>query len=448
MVELMIVMGLVSLVSVAALVWALMSRARAASRAVKAETEAAGRLEALEGVRRELEAVGAARDASSKSVVELSTELARLRERLSSAEEMRRQLEADRAQLKESFKGLASEALSQSSKDFMTLAKTTLEGAQKEGQAELEKRRVAVEGLVKPIRETLAKTEERLVALTQQVGDSREAGVALKDETAKLVKALSRPEIRGQYGEIQLRRVAELAGMTSYCDFTEQVSVRDGEGNLLRPDMVVTLPNERVIAVDAKTNTYAYIEAVNAANAEEREAHLERFARHVSEQAKKLAEKRYWSAWEGSPDFVVMFVPGDHFIDAALSRRPELLDEAAQRGVILASPATLIGLLRAVAVGWREDRLAKEAEALFALGRDLHERVAVALEHASKVGAAIEQAVKKYNQFVGSMEGRVLPQLRKFEDAGVRSGRELVELPEVEVGARLLEGAREGVGEG
>lgn len=214
--------------------------------------------------------------------------------------------------------------------------------------------------------------------------------------------------------------------MTSYCDFNEQFSQRDDEGNLLRPDMVVTLPNERVIVVDAKANINAYIDAVNAPTDEIREEQLQRFARHTFEQVKKLSDKKYWSLFDGkSAEFVVMFVPGDHFIDAALSRRPDLLDVAAQQGVILASPSTLIGLLRAVAVGWREHALTEQAAELFELGKELHDRAATAFEHAGKLGDSIRQAVERYNRLVGSIDSRMMPTLKKFEDAGAKSGKSL-----------------------
>ncbi|TVS08858.1 MAG: DNA recombination protein RmuC, partial [Phycisphaerales bacterium] len=260
----------------------------------------------------------------------------------------------------------------------------------------------------------------------------------LRSETGKLARALSRPEVRGRYGEIQLRRVAELAGMVAYCDFAEQTSVRDTEGRLKRPDMVVKLPNECVIAVDAKCNIDPYVRAVDTSDEQEREQLLERFAHGIAEQAKKLAAKSYWSDYEGGAEFVVMFVPGDQFLDAALARRSDLLEIAAQQGVILASPATLIGLLRAVAVGWAEQRLAEEARELRKLGSELHERASVALDHAAKLGQTIDRAVRQYNQFMGSVDSRLMPTLRKFEEAGAASGKSLPDPAEIEVRPKLL----------
>lgn len=380
-------------------------------------------------------------DASTARVTELSVELARLGERLQNAELVRQELAKNEQRLGEAFETLASKALKDAREEFVKQAGPVFEAARKD-QAEL----------VRPIGETLRATQEKLAAferaraesfarLSQHIEGVTGASDTLREETARLTRALSRPEVRGQYGEIQLRRVAELAGMTSYCDFSEQSSARDADGNLLRPDMVVRLPNERVVAVDAKTNTYAYIEAVNARDAGEREEHLDRFARHVVDQAKKLADKRYWSAFEGSPEFVVMFVPGDHFIDAALSRRPELFETAAQAGVILASPGTLIGLLRAVAVGWREHRLAEEAGELFRLGKELHERASVVFEHAAKLGDSIRQSVERYNRLVGSIDTRMVPTLRRFEEAGAKSARGLVEPGPVDGAVRELAGS-------
>lgn len=411
----------------------------AAAAAARAETEsarAAGLSAELEAARGE---AAEERDRATARVVELSEGLAEARAKLAELTDRLGDRDAVEARFREAFESLTASALKSGREEFLAQARPVFEAASKEQEARL-----------KPIGEVLAATREKLESIEKARAESFAAlhermelvtlaGRDLRAETNKLTKALSRPEIRGQYGEIQLRRVAELAGMTSYCDFTEQTSVRDSDDRLKRPDMVVTLPNERVIAVDAKTNTYAYIEAVNAADDAEREAHLGRFAKHVSEQAKKLADKAYWADFDGSPEFVVMFVPGDHFIDAALARQPSLLDDAAQRGVILASPSTLIGLLRAVAVGWREHRLAEEAAALFKLGSELHERAARVFELSSKLGDSLTTSVKRYNELVGSMDSRLAPTLRKFEEAGAKSAKTIAEAKSVEVQPRLVE---------
>jgi len=425
------------------LVWALIGRGKAqaeagaaTTRAQQAETELARTRDELDQLER---SAGAFRDESAQRAASLATEVAQLKERLTAAEQLRQELAKNDAKLTEAFAALSAEHLKASRTEFLEQAKPVFEAAKKE-QAEL----------VKPIGETLAATREKLEAIekarvesfakvNEQIEAMTGANRTLKDETQRLTNALSRPEIRGQYGEIQLRRVAELAGMTAYCDFTEQTTVRDDEGAMLRPDMVVRLPNERSIVVDAKTNTYAYLEAVNAKNDAERSRHLQRFGKHVADQAAALSKKNYWSQFEGSPEFVVMFIPGDHFIDAALQQRPDLIDTAAQHGVILASPSTLIGLLRAVAVGWREHRLADEARALFELGKELHERAAVAFEHAGKLGDSIRQSVERYNRLVGSIDTRMMPTLKRFEDAGARSGKDLPEPKPIDATPRMLE---------
>lgn len=422
----------------------------ARSRLVGEEATARARAEEME--RRASEAASklgderARAEASGRRVVELGEEAARLKERLENAELVRQELGKNEQRLKEAFGALSAEALKASRTEFIEQARPVFEAAKKE-QSEL----------VKPIGEVLEKTREKLEAIEKARGESfarlhekietvTGASEGLRGETERLTRALSRPEVRGRYGEIQLRRVAELAGMTSYCDFSEQESTADQEGNLLRPDMVVKLPNGRVIAVDAKTNTFAYIEAVNARDDAERERHMEDFARHVHEQAKKLGDKRYWAQYEASPEFVVMFVPGDHFIDAALSRRPELIEFAAQHNVILASPSTLIGLLRAVAVGWREHSLSEQARELFELGRELHDRAAVAFKKIDELGSLIGRAGEKYNEVVGSIDGRLVPTLRKFEEAGAKSAKTVADLKAVEGGLRELEAgsARDG----
>lgn len=316
----------------------------------------------------------------------------------------------------------------------------------------------AVEGMVKPIHEALLRTGTRLEELERErakqfgkleseIGAMAETSRLLKHETGRLVSALKRPEVRGRYGEIQLERVAELAGMKSYCDFATQESVRDQEGKLRRPDMVVKLPNDREIAVDAKTNIGAYLDAIEAGSKGEVEEKLQKFADDVKQQVTALQKKQYWSQYDRSPEFVVMFVPGDQFVDAAVSRRPELLDFAAQHGVILASPSTLIGLLRAVQLGWRQRKFDEQARELMKEVRELHKRVGVVWRHMGELGDAVGKTAEKYNVVVRSMESRMMPHLRKFEQSEVAGEQALAELPVVEVVVPgLSEGMRKAAG--
>jgi len=364
-----------------------------------------------------------------------------LRERYRLAAE-KRVLEArggDLEQQRTTFQALAGEALRHSNEEFMRLAQTAFAVQRGEAVAELERRRAAVDALVTPVAKALEKTHQAL----EQVGRDQ-AGVRgemlrmsqahqeLRGETSKLVQALRKPNVRGRYGEVQLERVVELAGMRSYCDFSTQESVRDEEGRLARPDLVVRLPNARVVAVDAKVNVDAYLDALDAKTPEEAEKHLVRYAENVMLQAQKLARKEYWAHFEASPEFVVMFMPGDQLVDAALQRRPDLIDYAAEKNVVIASPSTLIGLLRAVAVGWREKNLSDSARELFDLGRELHQRAAIALDHAATVGEALERARKAYNDFAGSVDARLMPTLRRFEERGARSAKDLPTLQRIE----------------
>ena len=342
-------------------------------------------------------------------------------------------------QSRERFESLASQTLKNASDEFMKRAEQSFKAQHDKHSTEIDQRRKSIDDLLKPMGETLGQTREHLLKLDERIAQSATTSKELRDETAKLARALSRPEVRGRYGEIQLRRVAELAGLTAYCDFSEQVSDRDESGLLQRPDMIVRLPNERMIVVDAKCNIDSYMQAINAPTPEAQEELMNRFARHVADQAKALGGKKYWSNFSGSPEFVVMFVPGDHFIDAALSRRPDLLDHAASTGVILASPSTLIGLLRAVHVGWREQRLAEEAHALLEAGKELHRRAATAFEHVNKLGSALNNAVGHFNKFVGSTDRMLMPHLRKFEEMDMQSKKLLESAPPIEQTAREME---------
>lgn len=472
-------LGLVAAVGVGAAVWLLIGRVRLTAAVASAETRAVG----AEGERdRAGEALRVAA-ARVEDLVErnhgLETRVARLEQEMESAaalhgaelrragevmgEQLRAVEQRERTfreevqgrdqrrdtEMREAFKALSAESLSRSSTEFLKLAEQKMTAQQQAGLKELEGKRAEVNQMLQPISETLRKTEEQLKnigtqwqgdrsSLVEQIKGMAAQNEGLRNETLKLSRALSKPEVRGRYGEIQLRRVAELSGMAAYCDFAEQASQRDDAGRLLRPDMIVKLPNARVIAVDAKCNTYAYLQAAEADSDVGREECLERFARHIVDQVGALSKKGYWQQLEGSPEFVVMFVPGDQFLDAALARRGDLLEHAAECNVILASPSTLIGLLRAVAVGWKERRVEEQARELMELGRALHERAATAFEKVAGMGDALGKAVKKYNEFVGSYESRFEPTLRKFEDAGVKSGKELPVLAAVETLVRTV----------
>lgn len=388
------------------------------------------------------------RDASSDA----ERRAAALEARLGESQERERR-EAERFQeqirtLKESFNALAGDALKQSTAQFLDLATQAFEKHHERANASVEEKQKAVDALLKPIQEALKKTDEKLGALEKervgayegllaQVRQMQESGRLLTERTGDLVKALRKPQVRGRYGEIQLERVVEVAGMRPYCDFTTQSSSRDEDGRLQRPDMIVRLPNGRVVIVDAKCNIEAYLDAVECDDDETQAECLERFARHVVDQVKKLSDKQYWKVDEGSAEFVVMFVPGDQFVDAALARRPELLEAAAKQGVIIASPSTLIGLLRAVHVGWREKSLSDSARELFTLGAELHDRVGRVVEYIGSLGKAIDAARDRYNKVVGSVETRLMPTLRRFEEKGAASGRTVDEVKPLEGSTRL-----------
>jgi len=364
------------------------------------------------------------------------------RRRAADAEQARALAEArlaDHAQnetrLREMVDSLAAKALHANSEEFLKLARSVFETEQKQAAGALEQRKQAVESLVKPLQESVKATHETLRALEEErvkeygalrqfTLDVARTSDALRTETGKLVQALRKPQVRGRYGEIQLERVVELAGLRSYCDFSVQTTATGDDGARIRPDMIVRLPNERVVVIDAKTNIDGYLDALDAPDTDAAENHLKRFARHVLNQAKALAKKDYATIVGSAPEFVVMFIPGDQFVDAALEREPDLLDLAASDGVIIASPSTLIGLLRAVHVGWREKRLSDSANELFELGKTFHERAATLLGYIADLGRAIDATRDRYNTVVGSVDGRLMPVIRKFEDGGARSSKD------------------------
>ncbi|MEM6751356.1 MAG: DNA recombination protein RmuC, partial [Planctomycetota bacterium] len=303
-------------------------------------------------------------------------------------------------------------------------------------QGELDKRKTAIDELVKPLREAMQHQQARLeqmrveqgksqATLHQRLEDTLRASAKLSETTDDLVRALKRPGVRGRWGELQLRRVAELAGMIEHCDFVEQASVTDEDDQRHRPDMVVKLPAERTIVVDAKTSLQAYLEAIEAETDDQREQHLKRHVAQIDERVKELSLKAYQAQFDRSPDFVVLFIPGEAFLQAAAARDAGLLERAMNRGVLIASPMTLIAVLKAVAMGWREQRLAESAEEIRRLGQEMHERFALLSEKLEKLGRAVGNSVKSYNEVVGSFESRLLVTARKFRDLGADSNKEL-----------------------
>lgn len=337
--------------------------------------------------------------------------------------------------LREAFRALAAESLKDNNEQFLRLAEENLRRFQQQAKGELEQKEKSIENLVKPINEALKKTTEQIEALerdrrqthgaiSQHLQSMVENQKALQDETRNLVNALRKPEVRGRYGEMTLRRIAELAGMVEHCDFTEQEQTGDG----LRPDMVVRMPDERELVIDAKTVISAYLDAIEAQDDATRDAHLARHVRHIRDQVQKLSAKSYWSQFQRSPDFVVMFLPGEQFLEPAMKLAPDLQDEALRQKVVIATPTTLVALLKVVAYGWREQRLAENAEQIHRLGEELHKRLAVFAEHLDRLGRTLGRSVDHYNQAVGSFERQLVPGARRFPEMGVRSGKDLPQL--------------------
>jgi DNA recombination protein RmuC len=357
----------------------------------------------------------------------------------------------DRAmeQLDRRFDDLAGRQLRENIENFLRLAKENLGGHQQNAQSSLKERETAIEALVKPIQESLARTSDALReieverqrdfgSLRQNLTDMRETHTALQRETRNLVQALSKPQVRGQWGEIALRRLVELAGMTAHCDFEEQVHVVSEDG-VLRPDMVVHLPEGHDVVVDVKTPLDAYLAAAEAPTDEIRAVALRRHAQHVADRVRLLSSKNYSAQFARAPQFVVLFLPGDQFLSSALDQQPDLLDRAMSSNIILTTPSTLLALLKTVYNGWQNVRLAENAERIRKLAEDLYSRLNTFRNHLGKLGGALETSLRAYNAAVGSLERNVLPGARKFVELGVRGEKPIEDLTEIEVSVRLVD---------
>jgi len=358
-----------------------------------------------------------------------------------------------RERLENAFNDLAHDSLEKNSNVFLQLAEQKLGGQQLHASNELEQRKEAINTLLKPIGEAIQKTENQIGQiekdrqrsfgeLDQRLSELKNTQVDLASETRNLVNALRKPEVRGRWGEQSLRRLVELSGMVAHCDFDEQVSVQADVGRL-RPDMVVHLPDERQLIIDAKAPLQAYLDALEAKDPETQQQHLQRHLKTIKTHIKQLASKDYWMSFKQAPEFVILFIPGEQFLAAAMDLDHDLFEFALKQNIILATPNNLMALLKTVNYGWKQVHLARNAENIKDIAETLYKRLTTFTEHLQKMGRSLEQTSKAYNQAVGSMERNVLPGVRKFKDMGISATKDMGALEEVQTALRIPNNPKE-----
>ena len=385
----------------------------------------------------------------------LRAQLLEIAQRSAAFEERARLMGDTKQALENAFKSLSADALKDNNAAFLSLARASLGEFQQVAKGDLEKRQQAIDALVAPVKESLEKVDQKIHALErvreqaygeirQQFTQMTEAQALLRQETSNLVKALRQPHVRGRWGEVQLRRVVEMAGMMNHCDFVEQQTTVDDDGRTLRPDVVVQLPGGRTIVIDAKAPLNSYLDAHEATDEEVRKSKIREHAQLVRSHLQALSRKTYWEQFPSTPECVVMFIPGEAFCSAALEADPELLDNAFGQNVIIASPASLMALLKAAAFGWRQESIADNARAISQLGQELYKRIGDVAMHLDRLGRAIESLAGHYNSAVGSFESRLSVSARRFKELGATSqDAEIVQLRAVEGGARRLQSPSE-----